>query len=44
MYSNTSLRARPRDGPPHSYKPAFDQATRLLKSLNAAPPTHPLTQ
>jgi len=29
------------DGPPHAYKPALDEATRLLKSLNADPPPIP---
>jgi len=29
------------DGPPHCYKPALDEATRLLTSLNADPPPTP---
>ncbi|HUU54383.1 MAG TPA: toll/interleukin-1 receptor domain-containing protein [Armatimonadota bacterium] len=29
------------DGPPHSYKPALDEATRLLQSLRADPPPIP---
>jgi len=29
------------DGPPHCYKPALDQATRLLQSLHANPPPIP---